>query len=29
MFVEYTSLLLLFAIAAIAVLTDHGGFVPK
>jgi Flp pilus assembly pilin Flp len=29
MFVEYSSLLLLFAIAAIAVLTDHGGFVPK
>jgi Flp pilus assembly pilin Flp len=29
MFVEYTSLLLLFAIAAIAVLTDNGGFVPK
>jgi len=29
MFVEYSSLLLLFAIAAIAVLTDHGGYVPK
>jgi len=29
MFVEYSSLLLLFAIAAIAVLTDQGGFVPK
>ena len=29
MFVEYSSLLLLFAIAAIAVLTDHGGSVPK
>jgi Flp pilus assembly pilin Flp len=29
MYVEYSSLLLLFAIAAIAVLTDHGGFVPK
>jgi Flp pilus assembly pilin Flp len=29
MFVEYTSLLLLFVIAAIAVLTDNGGFVPK
>ena len=29
MFVEYSSLLLLFAIAAIAVLTDHGGYIPK
>ena len=29
MYVEYSSLLLLFAIAAIAVLTDQGGFVPK
>jgi Flp pilus assembly pilin Flp len=29
MYVEYSSLLLLFAIAAIAVLTDHGGVIPK
>jgi Flp pilus assembly pilin Flp len=29
MYVEYSSLLLLFVIAAIAVLTDQGGFVPK
>ena len=29
MFVEYSSLLLLVAIAAVAVLADHGGFVPK
>jgi Flp pilus assembly pilin Flp len=29
MFVEYSSLLLLFVIAAIAVLTDHSGFIPK
>jgi len=29
MYVEYSSLLLLFVIAAIAVLADQGGFVPK
>jgi Flp pilus assembly pilin Flp len=29
MFVEYSSLLLLIAIAALAVLADHGGFVPN
>jgi Flp pilus assembly pilin Flp len=29
MFVEYSSLLLLFVIATIAVLTDNSGFIPK
>jgi Flp pilus assembly pilin Flp len=29
MYVEYTSLLLLVAIAAIAVLANHGGSVPN
>jgi Flp pilus assembly pilin Flp len=29
MYVEYSSLLLLVAIAALAVLANHGGFVPN